>query len=131
MFRPVIFEENCSVGIPCYESDEYRWLVWGEDDSAEDVLKKHSKCGFANSYAWFKTWSKGDGNEEDPSISVSIFEMMCCQTQKTYFLLVWDELDDFDSIFHSVALPYNCFNLLSFFNKNFIDNEDTKYIFWI
>ncbi len=33
MFKEVVFEENESVGIPLYESNEYRWLTWGDDET--------------------------------------------------------------------------------------------------
>lgn len=125
-FRMIKLEDDGSIGIPCYQSDEYRWIVWGEDEAAIDILKRHSKRNSEHAFSYFTSREEG---EEGYRQEVTIYEMVCCASDTLYFLCIWYDFDEFDSIYHSVALPYNYFNLLEFFNKHFSNSPAKKYMF--
>jgi hypothetical protein len=126
MFRTIKIEDDGSVGIPCYESNDYRWLVWSEGESAPDILIRHSRLKMDYAYSEFTYPDDigGVGHRE-----VTVYEMVCCVSENPYFLLVWWGLDEFDCLYHSVALPYNMFSLFAFFNKHFSNNSAKKYCF--
>lgn len=128
MFREVIFKEDGSIGIPCYESDEYRWLTWLEQENMEEVFKRHSKDSRCEPWTSFKIWPEGEGSGDYSDTEVTVYEMVCSQTQQLYYLLVSPEMCEFDSIFHSVALPYNGLNLILFFNKYLMPLAGKPYI---
>jgi|GEM_PF-2577962 len=128
MFREVVCKEDNLIGIPCYGSDKYRWLTWGEEETYEDVLIRHSQDNDINIYSRFKVWPVGDDSGDYSETEINIYEMTCCKSNIVYFLVVYGCLNEFDDILHSVALPYNKLNLISFFNKYMINLAGKPYV---
>jgi hypothetical protein len=130
IFRTIKLEDGGFVGIPCYESNDYRWLIWKEDEYGEQVLKRHSVIQNENEkYTNMSVWPEGEKAGEYSETEISVYKMRCCRTHEIYFLLVISGLHDFECVYHSVAIPYNQFCLLEFFNKYMIRLAGKPYIF--
>lgn len=128
MFRTININENL-VGIPCHGSDDYRWLIWNEDECVDDVLTRHSRNkSHYSCWTSFHVWPEGKNSGEYSDTEIRVYEMECCKTGILYFLLVYPTLVEFDSLYHSVAIPFNALNLLDFFKTYLIPLAGKPYI---
>ena len=108
MFKSVSIE-NEEMPIPVYKSDVFYYIKWADEETPADMIENNGGCIWGE----FKVYPE-DAEEYDGFL-VEVYEITCCKTACTFYLLILGGLDESESIYHSVALDYNQFNLLEFY----------------
>jgi hypothetical protein len=103
------------VGVPIYMSDEHCFIQWEEEQGWDTVLKKCNIEGWPGAYHKFTVWPS-QNDEDICEFKVSVYEIRCFVTEIKYLLISYDEIMEWDNIFHCVCLPYNRLNLLKFYS---------------
>lgn len=122
-----VFEKH--VEVPVYGTDLFCHIVWEEGETVEDAMKRASGNDSFSVYTRFKVWPSD--SEEDETYSgyeVGVYEVICSETHKKYYLISSREMDEFDDVLHSVCVPYNKLNLLKFFSEYLCPIGQTCYI---
>jgi hypothetical protein len=120
---PTIEIDGNRIGIPILGSSLKCWLEWGENDCAEDFFKKCKCIG-----VWCKcyVWTLNEGNE-DGTFRICVYEVTCSQTEKEFYLIAYDSIDEFDDMKNCVCVPHNRLNLLIFYRDYLVPFADKNF----
>jgi len=111
---PAAIELPNAVSIPVWDSTQRCIIEWGEEDCAEDVLKRASDHPFYSVYDRIFTPIE---EEYERRFSLITYEVTCIQTKTKYYMVSTFEIEEFDDILHCVCVPFNKINLMILYGK--------------
>jgi len=112
IFKKVVIDEDSEeILIPFWNADGYVSIQWGENESVDDIFKKYDIV----LYDLFLDFYDIDNEtlKYQYPYSVNIYEFK----SKDCYLALRNEMTEFDDILHSVAIPYNHFNIYLFYKE--------------
>lgn len=129
MIIPEVIEDGDLFQIPIYGSDEKCYLLWHEEETIENFLKRASKSNYSHIYDLKKVLLR-DYDHTDielGSFSIGVYEVFCHKTDRKYFLLCCGgALDDPSGIFDCLCVPRNRFNLLTVYKEFLVPFSEKK-----
>ena len=109
------------VDIPIYDTYEYFRFKWCEGESTE--------IAFTNAGIVGAQCSLDTDRDTDCLPNCFVYEVDCEKTQRQFYLITFDPVEEFDDILHSVCIPRNKFNLFKFFKEYMPTLEAVPYEF--
>ena len=110
------------VGIPIYGTNEYCWIEWKENECKDIALGRAYEGDFKRAmlYSRFKVAPR-DFDVEDPGhyegCEIITYEVKCRKSEIKYLMVSYNEVEEFDDIYHCVCLPFNRLNLYKFYSE--------------
>jgi hypothetical protein len=132
MMIPSVIIEGSRIAIPVFGSPEHCILIWNEEESTEDFLKRAMQSEHTIGWCSVHVWNKYTEDDGEPFTGEGIFyihvyDIFCSETNRKFHLIAYDDLGEFDDIEHCVCLPFNRLNLLAFYRDYIIPFANKKF----
>jgi hypothetical protein len=119
---PAVIIKDDKAFVPIIGTNEYVCLIWKEDgDNCEEVRRW---CTLRTNICFDEAYRSVNIPDSVKQI-LNVYKIKDSENGVPFFLVAFDQLQDFEDIGHCVALPYNKLNLIKFYKDYLMTFPDT------